>query len=177
MTGPAQISVSGVVEHVGSRVTLTTPSGEKWCLVGAGGLLDGDNISIRGTGLCGLSGARWLIVEPAEELSFLGQRAQLLSLPKTRSEAVQKSKREFQRVSVKLRTCLQSGGPSSPVTVTNLSFIGCQVQGNIPVEVGAELTIDLPPIGLVAARLAWKVSGKGGLTFSPPMDVRRCVFD
>jgi len=42
-------------------------------------------------------------------------------------------------------------------------------------EIGAEVSVELPPLGIVPARVAWKVRGRSGLEFLVPTDVRPCV--
>lgn len=62
------------------------------------------------------------------------------------------------------------------VRIVNLSVYGFRASCDLPLEKGAYVSVDLPNIGLVRARVAWSQDGRVGAMFTKPVDVRRCLL-
>ena len=89
----------------------------------------------------------------------------------TRSDYVKRSAR---RVDVETRSRLRHGDfRQSEVKLDNLSFGGFCAQCQVALEPGDFVSIDLPDIGLVRAKVAWCHGGKMGGAFFSPVDIRR----
>ena len=85
-------------------------------------------------------------------------------------------KRSGKRLDVNIRSRLRHGGFSqSEITICNLSFRGFRAECDEALKRGDFVSIDLPQIGLVRARVAWCDSGRLGGMFLKPTDIRRCV--
>ena len=85
-------------------------------------------------------------------------------------------KRSGKRLDVSIPSRLRhSGFDQAEVIISNLSFRGFRAECAEPLTPGEFVSIDLPQIGLVRARIAWCHSGRIGGMFLKPMDVRRCV--
>lgn len=84
-------------------------------------------------------------------------------------------KRSARRVSVETPSRLRHGDfRLTEVELTNLSFGGFCAHCQVDLEPGDYVSIDLPDIGLVRAKVAWCHGGQMGGTFSAPVDIRRC---
>jgi hypothetical protein len=91
------------------------------------------------------------------------------------SQAIQEQRRA-RRVGVSIPSRIRhSSFEASPVHIRNLSFYGFRADGTPPVKHGDYVSIDLPRIGLVRARIAWTHEGRFGAIFSRAVDVRKCV--
>ncbi len=84
-------------------------------------------------------------------------------------------KRSARRVSVETPSRLRHGDfRLTEVELTNLSFGGFCAACAVELVPGDYVSIDLPDIGLVRAKVAWCHDGRMGGTFSAPVDIRRC---
>jgi hypothetical protein len=84
--------------------------------------------------------------------------------------------RRAKRVEVSIPSRIRhSSFQASPVEIRNLSFYGFRADGSPPVKHGDYVSIDLPKIGLVRARIAWTREGRFGGIFSRAVDVRKCI--
>lgn len=91
------------------------------------------------------------------------------------SRATQEQRR-VRRVDVSIRSRLRhSSFEASSVEIRNISFYGFRAEGTPPVKHGDYVSIDLPRIGLVRARIAWAQEGRFGAIFSRAVDVRKCI--
>ena len=90
-------------------------------------------------------------------------------------------KRKVRRVEVSIPSRIRHSGfgkgaaEAAPVKIRNLSFYGFRADGEPPVKHGDFVSIDLPKIGLVRARIAWAKDGRFGAIFSNAVDVRKCL--
>jgi hypothetical protein len=85
-------------------------------------------------------------------------------------------KRKARRVSVSITSRVRhSSFESAQVEISNLSFYGFSAEGPLAVKDGDYVSVDLPNIGLVRARVAWAEEGRFGGVFSSAVDVRKCV--
>lgn len=83
-------------------------------------------------------------------------------------------KRTSRRVDVNARSRLRHGDfRQTEVQLANLSFGGFCAICDLPLEPGDFVSIDLPDIGLVRAKVAWCRDGRMGGTFFSPVDIRR----
>ena len=86
-------------------------------------------------------------------------------------------KRKARRVEVSISSRVRhSGFESASVEILNLSFYGFRAEGSLPVKHGDYVSVDLPNIGLVRARVAWSRDGRFGALFPKAVDVRKCVI-
>jgi hypothetical protein len=84
-------------------------------------------------------------------------------------------KRSARRVDVEARSRLRHGDfRLTEVQLSNLSFGGFCARCHVELDRGDFVSIDLPDIGLVRAKVAWCHDGQMGGTFSSPVDIRRC---
>jgi len=91
------------------------------------------------------------------------------------SQAIREQRRA-RRVEVSIPSRIRhSSFEASPVEIRNLSFYGFRADGAPPMRHGDYVSIDLPRIGLVRARIAWAHEGRFGAIFSKAVDVRKCV--
>ena len=82
----------------------------------------------------------------------------------------------MRRVDVSISSRVRhSGFESAPVEISNLSFYGFSACGPLPVKHGDYVSVDLPNIGLVRARIAWSDENRFGGVFPKAVDVRKCV--
>ncbi len=89
--------------------------------------------------------------------------------------AAMQEKRKARRVEVSIPSRIRhSGFEAAPVNIRNLSFYGFRADGAPPVKHGDFVSIDLPKIGLVRARIAWAWVGRFGGIFSRAVDIRKC---
>src|SRR3712207_673490 len=94
-----------------------------------------------------------------------------MPLGSTRSTFVKRSAR---RVEVEARSRLRYGDfRQTEVALANLSFGGFCALCGVELEPGDFVSIDLPDIGLVRAKVAWCHDGRVGGTFVSPVDIRR----
>ncbi|HEY9553610.1 PilZ domain-containing protein [Allosphingosinicella sp.] len=85
-------------------------------------------------------------------------------------------KRSGKRLDVSIPSRLRHGGfDQADVRICNLSFRGFRAECEKPLTRGDFVSIDLPQIGLVRARIAWCQSGYVGGMFLKATDIRRCV--
>lgn len=88
----------------------------------------------------------------------------------------QQENRRARRVDVTLPSRVRhSGSAVAPVQIRNLSFYGFRADGSLPLKHGDFVSIDLPNVGLVRARIAWVKEDRFGAVFSTAIDVRKCV--
>ena len=88
----------------------------------------------------------------------------------------QQENRKARRVDVALHSRVRhSGFAVAPVQIRNLSFYGFRADGTLPLKHGDYVSIDLPNLGLVRARIAWVKEDRFGAVFSTAIDVRKCV--
>jgi hypothetical protein len=64
-------------------------------------------------------------------------------------------------------------GDTIEVRLRNISSMGAQVECDIPVSPGAELTIDIVGVGPVRAVVRWSQPGKFGVQFTSMFDLAR----
>ena len=84
--------------------------------------------------------------------------------------------RKVRRVEVSIPSRIRhSRFEVAPVEIRNLSFYGFRADGAPAVKHGDYVSIDLPRIGLVRARIAWAKDGRFGGIFSKAVDVRKCL--
>ena len=85
--------------------------------------------------------------------------------------------RKAKRVSVSLRSRLRhSGSEEATIEIKDLSFYGFRAEGAVSIPVGTYVSVDLPGIGLVRARIAWARGDSFGGLFATAVDVRKCVL-
>ena len=68
-----------------------------------------------------------------------------------------------------------SGSLVAPVQIRNLSFYGFRADGRLPLKHGDYVSVDLPNLGLVRARIAWCKKDRFGAVFPTAIDVRKCI--
>jgi hypothetical protein len=84
--------------------------------------------------------------------------------------------RKAKRVEVSLRVELRrAAGPPLEIEVLDLSFYGLRARSSADLRLGEFVKVDLPPFGLVRARISWVRSGMFGCAFPTALDVRKCV--
>jgi hypothetical protein len=85
--------------------------------------------------------------------------------------------RKARRVSVSIASRLRyGGGKLAEIEIKDLSFYGFSASGVVPVDAGSYVSVDLPAIGLVRARIAWIRGATFGAVFPTAVDVRKCVL-
>jgi hypothetical protein len=85
-------------------------------------------------------------------------------------------KRSGKRLEVSIPSRLRHGGfDQIDVRICNLSFRGFRADCSKELARGDFVSIDLPQIGLVRARIAWCNSGCLGGMFLKATDIRRCI--
>jgi hypothetical protein len=83
-------------------------------------------------------------------------------------------KRSARRVDVETPSRLRHGDfRQAEVQLANLSFGGFCAKCQLQLEPGDFVSIDLPDIGLVRAKIAWCHGGRLGGAFFNPVDIRR----
>jgi hypothetical protein len=86
-----------------------------------------------------------------------------------------KQRRSAKRQQLSLSTSVRHGPfEQAPIILEDLSFTGFAGVCHAPVRIGAFLSIALPPIGLVRAKVVWVRGERIGGEFLNPVDVRRC---
>jgi hypothetical protein len=84
--------------------------------------------------------------------------------------------RKAKRVDVSIATSLiRSGGEALDVEIRDLSFYGFRARAEPVCSPGDVVKLNLPPFGLVRARISWVKNGFFGGSFATAMDVRKCV--
>ena len=84
--------------------------------------------------------------------------------------------RKAKRVDVSIATSLvRSGGETLDVEIRDLSFYGFKARAEPACSPGDVVKLDLPPFGLVRARISWARNGFFGGSFATAMDVRKCL--
>ena len=84
--------------------------------------------------------------------------------------------RKAKRVEVSIATSLiRSGGEVLEVELRDLSFYGFKARAETACSPGDVVKLDLPPFGLVRARISWTKNGFLGGSFATAMDVRKCL--
>ncbi len=87
-----------------------------------------------------------------------------------------REQRKVRRVEVSIPSRVRhSGFEAASVQIRNLSFYGFRADGELGVKHGDFVSIDLPKIGLVRARIAWAKDGRFGGIFSKAVNVRKCL--
>lgn len=82
-------------------------------------------------------------------------------------------KRSSRRIDIVIRSRLRYGNfRQTEVELANLSFGGFCATG-VALQPGEYVSIDLPDIGLVRARIAWCEGDRIGGAFVSPVDIRR----
>jgi hypothetical protein len=88
----------------------------------------------------------------------------------------QQENRKAKRVEVALPSRVRHSGTAvAPVHIRNLSFYGFRADGALPLKHGDYVSVDLPNLGLVRARIAWCKEDRFGAVFPTAIDVRKCV--
>ncbi len=81
--------------------------------------------------------------------------------------------RKGRRLAVDLPSrLLHSGTNEVAAAISNISFYGFRAVSAAPVERGDFISIALPSVGLVRAKVAWTQTGSFGAMFLRPVDVR-----
>ena len=84
--------------------------------------------------------------------------------------------RKAKRVEVSIATSLiRSGGEALGVELRDLSFYGFKAQAEPACSPGEYVKLDLPPFGLVRARITWAKKNEFGGLFATAIDVRKCL--
>lgn len=93
------------------------------------------------------------------------------------AEADSAQARKARRVPVSIPSRLRySGDQLAEIEIKDLSFYGFSASGAVPVDRGSYVSVDLPAIGLVRARIAWIRGEMFGAVFPTAVDVRKCVL-
>lgn len=88
-----------------------------------------------------------------------------------------KATRRAKRLDVALASRVRYRGMSSvDVTIRDLAFTGFRAECALALEKGERISIDLPPFGLVPAKIAWCREGLIGGLFDSVVDIRHCVL-
>ena len=84
--------------------------------------------------------------------------------------------RKAKRVDVFIETSLiRSSGEAVDVEIHDLSFYGFKARAKPACSPGDVVKLDLPPFGLVRARISWARNGWFGGSFAIALDVRKCL--
>ena len=84
--------------------------------------------------------------------------------------------RKAKRVEVSIATSLiRSGGEALEIELCDLSFYGFKARAEPACSPGDVVKLDLPPFGMVRARISWATDGFLGGSFATAMDVRKCL--
>ena len=91
-------------------------------------------------------------------------------------EDAEQQKRRAKRVEVAIPSRIRhSDFRVGHVMIRDLSFWGFQAEAELELKEGEFVSVDLPNLGLVRARVAWSRGGKFAASFLAPVDVRKCV--
>lgn len=89
---------------------------------------------------------------------------------------VTQENRKVKRVDVTIRSTLRHSGTAvDHVEISNLSFYGFRADGAPPLARGEYVSIELPNVGSVRARIAWSKDGRFGAVFPTAVNVRKCM--
>jgi hypothetical protein len=89
-----------------------------------------------------------------------------------------RQRRSAKRQSLAIETTVRHGPfEQSTIRVEDLSFTGFAGSCLAPLRPGSFISLALPEIGLVRAKVVWTRAGKVGGKFLKPVDVRRCFPD
>ena len=84
--------------------------------------------------------------------------------------------RKAKRVEVSIATNLiRSGGEALMIELRDLSFYGFKARSEAACSPGDYVKLDLPPFGLVRARITWVEEACFGGSFATAVDVRKCL--
>ena len=84
--------------------------------------------------------------------------------------------RKAKRVDVSIETSLiRSSGEALDVEIRDLSFYGFKARAEAACSPGDYVKLDLPPFGLVRARISWAKNDSFGGSFATALDVRKCL--
>jgi hypothetical protein len=90
----------------------------------------------------------------------------------------QRQRRNAKRQSLAIDTTMRHGPfQQSRIRIDDLSFTGFSGSCAAGVLAGSFVSLALPGIGLVRAKVIWARGGKVGGKFLKPVDVRRCFPD
>jgi hypothetical protein len=85
--------------------------------------------------------------------------------------------RKARRVPVSIAANLRHGvGETAEIEIKDLSFYGFSAMSAAPLEAGSYVSVELPAIGAVRARIAWVRGESFGALFPTAVDVRKCVL-
>ena len=83
--------------------------------------------------------------------------------------------REAERYSVSLPVRLKSEGVRvMTVALGDISTAGLMARTDESIPLGSTVSIELPAIGTVQARVRWTVGGRVGVRFAAPIDIDAC---
>lgn len=83
--------------------------------------------------------------------------------------------REAERYRVSVAVRLKSEGVRVvTVALGDISTAGLMARTDEPIPLGSTVSIDLPAVGPVQARVRWTVGGRVGVRFAAPIDVDAC---
>lgn len=93
----------------------------------------------------------------------------------TRGEAVEKrrpwTKRESRSPTWVESFVLGSNGREVPVVVTNISTRGCRIRSSEPLTAGEQISLQVPRLGRVSARILWTEGSDAGAEFVAATDI------
>jgi hypothetical protein len=93
------------------------------------------------------------------------------------ADAALENLRKARRVTVSIPSRIRYAGDKlAEIEIKDLSFYGFSATGTLAVHAGSYVSVDLPSIGLVRARIAWIRGGLFGAVFPTAVDVRKCVL-
>jgi hypothetical protein len=93
------------------------------------------------------------------------------------ADAALEQARKARRVPVSLPSRIRYNGDQlAEIEINDLSFYGFSATGLLSVAAGSYVSVDLPAIGLVRARIAWVRGDLFGGVFPTAVDVRKCVL-
>lgn len=85
--------------------------------------------------------------------------------------------RKAKRVAVAMSSRVRYRGMlSADVVIRDLAFTGFRADCTVAFVKGDRISIDLPPFGLVPAKIAWCGEGLIGGLFDSVVDIRHCVM-
>jgi PilZ domain-containing protein len=98
--------------------------------------------------------------------------------PSGTGELGQPQRRRAKRKPLVIHTTVRHGPfQQADIKIEDLSFTGFAAACEVPLRAGSYISVALPMIGLVRARVVWITEGKVGGEFLRPVDVRRCFPD
>jgi hypothetical protein len=80
-------------------------------------------------------------------------------------------RRGIGRESQLIAATLELGSEYLPVEIRNLSSEGAMLDGVHSLPAGEHVSVEIPDIGWVEARIAWSVEPRCGLVFDTPIDL------